>query len=413
VHYICSTFGSAGDVFPILGLAVELKRRGHQVTFVTNAHFQNAIERNGISFISLGTEDDFKSAIRNPDIWHPRNGFRHVYQSLEPLQRQQYDIFAELMTDDAVGITNVFCLGALLAQEKLGIPVITVHLQPTAIWSDRDPPMLPALFGPNWLKSIIYRLGERLVIDPVVCPSLNKWRAELGLKPVRKVTRWWHSRYGVLCLFSDWYAAPQTDWPQPLMQTDFPLWNDQSDLSLPQGVESFLNRGEPPIAFTPGSANIHAERFFQSAVEACRILNCRGILLTQFPEQLPVKLPDSVKHVSYAPLDLLLPRTAAFVHHGGIGSMSQAMLAGIPHVIMPLAHDQFDNAIRVKRLGLGTSIAAAKFSGPSAAAALKQILGNQAVSDACRKIADLLAKKDGLSRAADAIESRVAQGVAF
>lgn len=407
MHYICSTFGSAGDVFPILGLAVELKRRGHRVTLITNEHFQAAIERNGISFISLGTEDDYKSAIRNPDIWHPRNGFRHVYQSLEPLQRRQYEIFEDLKSDDAVGLTNVFSLGALLAQEKLGIPVITVHLQPTAIWSDRDPPLLPALFGPNWLKSIIYRLAERLVIDPVVCPSLNKWRAELGLKPVKQVTRWWHSRFGVLCLFPDWYAAPQSDWPQNVMQTDFPLWNDQSDLALPKQVESFLNGGEPPIVFTPGSANIHGQRFFESAVQACQILKCRGILLTQFPEQLPTTLPDSVAHVSYAPLDLLLSRSAAFVHHGGIGSMSQAMLAGIPQVIMPLAHDQFDNAIRVKRLGLGNSIPASRFSGSAAAEAIKQLLGNQTVYDACRKTSDRLSKRDGLLRAADAIESRV------
>src|SRR5262249_39414224 len=157
----------------------------------------------------------------------------------------------------------------------------------------------------------------------------------------------------VLAMFPDWYAPPQVDWPKPLMQADFPLWNHNSDAPLPVDVQAFLDAGEPPLVFTPGSANMHGQKFFKAAVEACQQLGRRGILLTQFAEQIPAQLPDAVRHVKYVPLDRLLCRSAAFVHHGGVGSMSQAMLAGIPQIIMPLAHDQFDNATRVKNLNIG------------------------------------------------------------
>ena len=111
--------------------------------------------------------------------------------------------------------------------------------------------------------------------------------------------------------------------------------------------------GEPPIVFTPGSAMYHGQDFFRASVEACKQLNRRGILLTRHAEQIPADLPATIRHFSYAPFSLLLPRAAALVHHGGIGTSAQAMAAGCRQLITPFAHDQFDNADRLRRLGEG------------------------------------------------------------
>ncbi len=391
----------------MLGLAVELRRRGHDVTFATSDHFEKTIQECGLPFESLGTKEDFAAAIANPDLWHPRRAFRHIFNSFWPALRQQYQIHADRASRETIGITNCFGFGALTAQDKLGIRVITVHLQPAVIWSDHEPPKFAGLVGPRWLKSWVYRLGERLAIDPIVCPLLNNWRAELNLPPVKKITRWWNSPYGVLCLFPDWFAPPQPDWPTPLMQADFPLWNHRSGEPLAGDVEAFLQAGTPPIVFTPGSTNVHGEAFFAAAVEACRLLNRRGILLTQFADQIPRNLPGTVAHFRYVPLDNLLPRTAAFVHHGGVGSTSQAMLAGIPQIVMPLAHDQFDNAARIIRLGIGGSLPPRKFTGGRLAEKLDQLLSSPTIASNCRDIAQRLAARNGLSLADDAIEDRI------
>ncbi len=413
MHFVCSTFGSAGDVFPLLGLALELRSRGHRITFVTNAHFEGIVRHYDLPFERLGTEEDYQACINNPDLWQPRRALPHVLRSLLPGLRRQYEVHAELAgSGDVVGITNCFGFGALLAQEKFGIPVITVHLQPAVLWSDREPPTLPALFGPRWLKSLMYRLAGRFLVDPIVCPFLNPWRRELGLPPIKGIMRWWNSPYGILCLFPDWFAKPQDDWPPGVMQTDFPLWNHQVAQTLSADVETFLQAGEPPIVFTPGTANQHGRDFFQAAVQSCQTLNRRGLLLTPFTDQLPANLPDSIAHFAYVPLDLLLPRAAAFVHHGGVGSTSQAMLAGIPQVLMPLAHDQFDNAARIQKLGIGDSIPAPRFTAPRLTVALQRLLDSEGVAQSCRQVAERLASRDGLRRSADAIEERVAQGTA-
>jgi UDP:flavonoid glycosyltransferase YjiC (YdhE family) len=253
----------------------------------------------------------------------------------------------------------------------------------------------------------MYNLGEKFVIDPVVCPFLNTWRSELNLPPVRRVTRWWHSPTGILCMFPDWFAPIQPDWPANLAQTDFPLWNQGSSEPLSGELTRFLEAGSPPVVFTPGTANIHGHAFFQAALEACRQLNRRAIFLTQHPEQIPASLPDSVRFERYVPLDLLLPRAAAFVHHGGIGSTSQGLLAGIPQVLMPLAHDQFDNAERVRRIGAGVGVPATRFNTRTLRTALERLLGSEETTAACRSAASKLARRDGLQRSADVILNRL------
>ena len=64
-------------------------------------------------------------------------------------------------------------------------------------------------------------------------------------------------------------------------------------------------------------------------------------------------------HVRYAPFSALLPRLRGLVHHGGIGTSAQALAAGIPQMVAPFAHDQFDNAARLCRLGVAVTLNAA------------------------------------------------------
>lgn len=404
MHYLCSTFGSSGDVFPLVGLGVELRRRGHQVTLATNGHFESLARRHGLDFEPLGDEAQYQACIGHPDLWEPRRAFAHIFNTLKPALRRQYELHAEAARrGPVVGIANVFGFGARVAEDHLKIPVITVHLQPSVIWSDIAPPRMPVIVGPRWLKKLLFRVGERFFIDPVVCPTINAWRGELGLPPIKNVARTWHSRAGIVGMFPEWFCAPQADWPAPHTLTGFPLWSDGSASALAPEVQDFLDAGSPPVVFTPGTANAQARKFFEAATTACRSLDRRAILLTPFDEQVPRDRPAEVAHFCYVPLDLLLPHVAALVHHGGIGTTAQALAAGIPQVIMPLAHDQFDNADRVVKLNVGRWIAVRRFSQQ-----LPRVLGDVLCSDTMRvnsqQAAYRLRARDGLAQAADAVE---------
>ena len=72
MNILLVTIGSAGDVHPFVGLGVALKQRGHRVTVITNPYFMQTVEHAGLALISLGTADEYRKTIQNPDLWHPR-----------------------------------------------------------------------------------------------------------------------------------------------------------------------------------------------------------------------------------------------------------------------------------------------------------------------------------------------------
>jgi UDP:flavonoid glycosyltransferase YjiC (YdhE family) len=409
MHFVCTPFGSSGDVHPMIGLALALQHRGHRVTFAGSGYFEPLVRSRSLDFVELGTREQFQALTEREEVWNPRKALQFLYQEgVAKIMRQHFELLADYQRQGPlVAVSNLFGFGARVAQEKLGIELVTVHLQPSVMWSSTEPPRIPGLFGPNWLRSWMWDIGVRWVVDPAICPSLNAWRAELGLAPVRCITSWWNSPWCVACLFPAWYGAPQPEWPQPLLQTDFPLWDERTDTPLPQQVADFLAAGERPIAVTPGSANVFGQSFLRSAVAACQRLGRRAILLTRFGEQVPRLLPESVIHVPYVPFSQLLPHCAALIHHGGIGSMSQAMAAGIPQVVVAVAHDQFDNGWRVERLGVGAALTHRGLSARKLTRALRSLLDSSPVATRCQTIARRLQGVDGTLKMAAAIERRV------
>ena len=147
----------------------------------------------------------------------------------------------------------------------------------------------------------------------------------------------------------------------------------------------------------------HGESFFRTAVEVCRLLGRRGVLLTRYHEQLPTSLPESVCHFDYLPLSQLLPHCAAIVHHGGVGTTAQAFACGTPQLIMPMAFDQPDNAARAERLGVSRTLSPRAFRPPAAARLLAELIGRPAVAETCRLIAQRSTDPRRLEAACEAI----------
>ena len=131
----------------------------------------------------------------------------------------------------------------------------------------------------------------------------------------------------------------------------------------------------------------------------------RAILLTEFTEQLPANLPEGVRHFPYVPFSALLPRCAALVHHGGIGTTAQALRAGIPQLVTPMIFDQPDNAARVKRLGVGDSISPKRYTPGLTAERLTLLTSSSGVQQNCRQVAARFREGDPTAETCRWIES--------
>jgi len=414
-HVILCPVGSAGDVHPLLGLGRILRQRGVRVTVATAGYFRRQAEEEGLEFLDTLPDADFRSMVSDPRIWQPRHAVKLVMQQgVRPILEPLYRLIERHHTPGETLVAGTsLALPARIAQEKLGIPLVTVHLAPSLFRSNFEGPRLkPALvhLGPAWFRRAQWWFADRVLVDPIVTPWLNEFRRTLGLPPVSRVMAdWWNSPLRILGMFPGWFFPPQPDWPSQLRLTGFPLYSEEGVTPPSAEVREFLEAGQPPVVFTPGSANVFGQQFFAAAAEACQRLGRRGMLLTRFPEQIPGNLPSGVRHFDFVPFRWLIPRVTALVHHGGVGTMSQALAAGIPQVIMPLAFDQHDNAHRCERLGVAGTLPPERFRGPALEQILRELLDNPSVAVRCREAAAKIAGHDGLVEACDELEQAWAE----
>ena len=134
------------------------------------------------------------------------------------------------------------------------------------------------------------------------------------------------------------------------------------------------------------------------------------MLVTNFPEQVPANLPGGVRAFSYLPFSQVLPFCSALVYAGGIGTMAQAIKAGIPHLVVPHVNDQPDNALRIERLGLGSRIYPEQYKAARVAQELNQLLSSPQIKARCAKHEIAMDSTAALDRTCDLVENLAGSG---
>jgi rhamnosyltransferase subunit B len=424
MHVLLVPFGSAGDVYPFVGLGTELARRGHRVTVLASGYYRELVARADLAFAAYVLQKNDNDLIRDADLWHPTHWLRvlatrGVLPTIPVVHRL---ITRHYRAGETALVAHSFAFGARIAAETLDIPLTTVHLQPIAFRSRYAPPVHP---GASWIASlpvavrpVAFRLLD-VYLDRIYARPLNEFRSKFALAPVTRVfDKWWHAPESTLAFFPEWFAPPQPDWPAHVRCCGFPLYGGSRQEPSEFDVRAYLAAGERPIVFTSGSRMAIGEDFFAASAAAATRLGRRALFITRFPDRLPKPLPSLVRHVNYVPLGELLPGTAALVHHGGIGTAALALKAGTPQLVAPSTHDHFDNAAHLERLGVSITLPSGRYDTASVAAALRTLLEQPDVRRHCAARAVEFGATNALVTAADALEeywrARQARGkVAF
>jgi UDP:flavonoid glycosyltransferase YjiC (YdhE family) len=418
---VISTFGSFGDVHPYVAIALELKRRGHRPVIATSEIYREKTDALGLELYPIPPDlpsydrpDEVARMVNN--LMDPKTGPERVFKDfINPHLHAMYDALSEATRDADLLTTHVLSLVGPPLVEKTGIKWVSTILAPISMFSDYDPPVLPQM---PWLYQLLkhspalsrtaMRFG-RWRLDQIAEPVF-RLRAELGLPRGRSpLLEGQHSPRMVLALFSSAIAKPQPDWPKQTRVTGFPFYDRRDragDASgLEPALEEFLNKGEPPVVFTLGSSAIWAaEDFYTESAKAAQALGVRALLLIGEERNRPAQLPEGVAAFDYAPYGELLPRTRAVVHQGGIGTTAQGLRAGVPSLVVPFSHDQFDNGSRVARTGAGRWLPRPKYNAASAARELRAMLTDESYTSRAAEVGRQVRSENGAVAAADAIE---------
>ena len=415
IRVVMTTFGSLGDLHPYVALALEMKARGMEPVIATGEFYRAKIEALGIEFHpvrprlpELGTPEAAEVVEKVVD---PQRGAEYLFKELlVPAVRDSYeDLQAAIRGADLLVTHPVTLAGPPLAQ-KTGIPWVSTVLAPSSLWSAYDPFVPP---NAPWLHTLL-RLGGPLVargFKKLVEAMTNPWLKRLyGFRRELSLPRGGHpifeGQYSPalnLGLFSKVMCQPQTDWPASTVITGFPFYDKTDNRSIDPELLSFMESGPAPIVFTLGSAAVHvAGDFFRESIEAAKLLNRRAVLLVGTEKNRPEgPLPPGVAAFDYAPYGELLPRAAAVVHQGGVGTTGQGLRAGIPMLVMPYNHDQPDNAARVTRLGVARTVTRERYEAERVAQELRQLLENPAYAKRAAEVGRQVRAEDGTATAVD------------
>jgi len=410
---VLATFGSLGDLHPMLALAIELRGRGHEIVINTLEVYREKIAALGFEFYPMRPDvnpDDRELAKIMMDA---KTGTEKLLREiLIPNVRPMFEDVMKAVEGADLLISGEVVFAAASVAEKTRIKWITTSLAPASFLSPHDPFVPPTA---QWLRhfrflGVTFHAGVYWLVQRLVASWLEPYRnfrREIGLSETHDpIFKGKFSKLFHLAMFSKVLGKPQPDWHTPTLQTGFCFYDGQQDLGkMPEDLTKFLNAGEPPIVFTLGSAAVmDARDFFEESAQAARILNRRAVLLYGIFNEAPKITDENIVAVDYAPYSQILPRAACVVHQGGVGTTAQVLRAGVPALIMPYSHDQPDNAARCERLGAARIIAREKYKAETAAKELRELLSDLSYKSKAAEAKKIVEAEHGTKMACDAIE---------
>ena len=366
---LLSAVGTRGDVQPVIALALEVRRLGHDVHLCVPPNFVDWARSLGFGATSVGIE-----------MRAPRPGVPAA--PIPDLIADQFETIgaAAAAGCDVILGANAHQYAAPSIAERRGVPYVDALYAPTALPDESN--------ARAWNERALGRVNDN--------------RRRLGLAPIDDVLR--H-----VVTDRPWLACDPTLAPLPaaagpsVAQTGAWILSDPTPLA-PE-VEAFLGAGEPPVYFGFGSMPV-ATATSRLVLDAARACGRRAIVSRGWAELAPIDdAPDCIV-IGDVAQQALFPRVAAVVHHGGAGTTHTAALAGVPQVVAPMFSDQPFWASRVRELGIGSAVPMAELTVDRLAAALRAVEDGDVVRRAAAMAPRIVT--DGATLAARRLEGVVA-----
>jgi vancomycin aglycone glucosyltransferase len=387
VRILITTYGSRGDVQPMVALATALRDQGADVRFCAPAdpEFVELLARYRLPLIPAF------SSVRDWVARAKALGLR-LPELSKLMIAEQYEVLAEA----AQGCSLVMATGLFPAKaaaqavaEKQGLRFVGVHFCPRYLPS----PDLPPVEFPGWPHPADETDNRALwtfnakAMNGLFEEAVNAHRTAIGLPALENVRDHVFSRRPLLAsdpMLGRWQPSDICDGIQVgAFVVDDPR-------PLPGELAAFLDAGPPPIYVGFGSMAMQtAPDAARAAITAIRARGGRTVLARGVAGLSAVDDGTDCFVTGEVNQQKLFPRVAAIIHHGGAGTTFTAAQAGTAQLIVPQVADQFYWAARVADLGIGVAHDGSVPSSASLTAGLDNAL-ERSVIEKARAIAGRL-----------------------
>ncbi len=341
-----ASFGSEGDIRPLLAFARGLRRAGHDAWLVASPFFASRAEEAGVPLRPAGPpvgKEEFQRMTRDVGLRMTahRNPLRQtqiLFQGVMPDLSAAIPHQLEATRDADVLVHSSLDVSAFIAALAHAKPRVSVHLFHGFLPARNAMPdgvNLGRLLNPL-LGKLALRFISRMT-DDVFTPLFTA----AGLPPHRDVLVT-SGRSPLLNLLpvSPAFVPPDPLWRGRVVQTGY-WFLDMPHFEPDPELAAFLAAGEPPLVISFGSM-VRADPGRTTALlcEAVERAGCRALIQAGWAGLGEGPLPPNVRRIDYVPHDWLFPRASGVIHHGGAGTTAAVLRAGVPQAVVWHLGDQ-------------------------------------------------------------------------
>lgn len=396
MRIVLVTFGSRGDVQPMLALSLALQSAGHDVLLAAPPEKGEWARELGCPFQSFG--DNITAFIDNMEDAHSiRSAIRFVGY-LRKILISQFHTLPKIIAgaDLVVGASLVGALSSVA--ESMDIRYRYVAFTPVLLRCSNHPFIAFKHQGfPKYYNRMTWRIAN--ILDRLNLTSLvNKGRKQLRLKPVKDA---WESVLGRHVIVASDKAISQIppDVKPSVTQTGY-LHLDQREPPLEE-LETFLRAGPPPIFAGFGSMpKKDQNKNIPIIIRAARAAGRRVVIARFWEEPSGFSRSSDILFIRKYPHLKLFPRMSGVIHHGGAGTVAAGAISGVPQIVVPHILDQYYWGHQVYRSHLGPKpIWRSQFTSRKLAAAIGVCLSNGFIRQKAREVSMMIDRHNSLDMA--------------
>jgi MGT family glycosyltransferase len=401
------TSPARGHLFPIMALALELKRRGHEVTVRTLAADVELVRAQGVAAAAV---DPRVEAIAGDD-WKTTNPREALKSAVRMFTRRARFDGEDLRTaiaqerPDAL-VVDVNSWGAMTEAEAWGGPWAAFFPYPMPLDSVDAPPFGPGL---RPARSVLGRTRDRLLrpvivgtMEKIMTPGMHELRAARGLVPLRGVNDLFGAPPLTIYTTAEPFEYHRRDLPANVLMVGPLEWEP------PSTPPAWLAEVEEPLVLVTTSTDYQADTALVStALEALAGSDVHVVATLPSDDPGTLRVPAGAHVERFVPHSIVLDRAVCAITHGGMGATQKALARGVPVVAVPFGRDQSEVARRVEVAGAGVRLPARKLRADRLADAVRVARSR---ADGARRIAAAFRSAGGAGAAADAVESRLLAG---
>jgi MGT family glycosyltransferase len=407
-----------------IGIGDVLRRTGHRVVFAAEASWSGKLEKLGFveDLVDLAPPPppdapeqdagqfwkefirDTSPEFRKPTIQQLETFMQPTWQALidgarfcepqlrEIVARQQPDVIVE---------DNVVCFPGLVTA---GAPFVRImSCNPLEMNGPDVPPAYSGLPSDDRSEWAAFREEYDRTHRPTWA-SFNDWVREQGA-PALPDLEFIHQS-SALNLYHFPQVADYTD-RRPLADTWIRLESSvratDAEFELP---EELANRpdGSGLIYVSLGSLGSADVDLMRRLVAVLGDTPHRYII-SKGPQHDQYELAPNMWGAEFLPQTRIIPLVDLVITHGGNNTTTEALHFGKPMIVLPLFWDQYDNAQRVDETGFGVRLPTYAFTDADLRGAINRLLGDVGLRNRLVAIGAGIRAKDGVAKAAAAIET--------